>query len=51
VQDNGRFATADGRPFQKVYIIRYDWNGSRLIGIEEYGNPVTFCKTFGHPNC
>lgn len=51
VQANGRFTTADGRPYHNVYVFRYDWRDGRVVGAEEYANPVTFCATFGHPDC
>lgn len=51
VQANGQFTAADGRPYPNVYVFRYDWSGGRVTRIEEYANPVTFCKTFGHPDC
>jgi ketosteroid isomerase-like protein len=51
VQANGRFTAADGRPYDNVYVFRYDWQNGRVVGTEEYANPVTFCTTFGHPDC
>jgi ketosteroid isomerase-like protein len=51
VQANGRFTAADGRPYDNVYVFRYDWHDGRIVGVEEYANPVTFCTTFGHPDC
>jgi ketosteroid isomerase-like protein len=51
VQANGDFTTADGRPYRNVYMFRYDWRDSRVVNTLEYANPVTFCKTFGHPDC
>lgn len=51
VQANGRFTAADGRPYHNVYVFRYDWRDGRIAGVEEYANPVTFCTTFGHPDC
>ncbi len=51
VQANGDFVTADGRPYENVYVIRYDWRHGQLQHAEEYANPVTFCRTIGHPTC
>ncbi|MEU6643135.1 nuclear transport factor 2 family protein [Saccharomonospora sp. NPDC046836] len=51
VQANGDFTTADGRSYRNVYVFRHDWKNGRIVRTEEYGNPVTFCKTFGGPNC
>lgn len=43
--------TADGGPYQNVYVFRIDWQGGRAIAIEEYANPRTFCQTFSNPQC
>lgn len=51
VQANGEFVGADGRPYRNVYVFRYDWHNGRVVTFEEYANPVTFCETFGHPDC
>ena len=51
VQANGDFTTADGRPYLNVYLFRYDWQNGQAVSIEEYANPVTFCRTVGHPTC
>jgi ketosteroid isomerase-like protein len=51
VQADGDLTTADGRPYQNVYIFRIDWRGDRVIAIEEYANPLTFCQTFNNPLC
>jgi ketosteroid isomerase-like protein len=51
VQADGDLTTADGRPYQNVYIFRIDWRGGRAIAIEEYANPLTFCQTFNNPQC
>ena len=51
VQANGDFVTADGRRYENVYVIRYDWRNGRVQHAEEYANPVTFCQTLGHPTC
>lgn len=51
IQADGEMATADGRPYQNVYIFRIDWHGGRAIAIEEYANPLTFCQTFNNPLC
>ena len=51
VQANGDFTTADGRPYRNVYMFRYDWRDGRMVKALEYANPVTFCKTFGLPDC
>jgi ketosteroid isomerase-like protein len=49
VQANGDFTTADGRPYRNVYLFRFDWRDGRIVGGEEYYNPVTFSETFGRP--
>ncbi|MDX3107530.1 nuclear transport factor 2 family protein [Nonomuraea angiospora] len=51
VQANGDFTTADGRPYQNVYVYHFEWRGGRVVKGLEYGNPVTFCNTFGAPGC
>ncbi|MFF0726188.1 nuclear transport factor 2 family protein [Streptomyces sp. NPDC004134] len=51
VQAAGNFTTADGRPYENDYIFRYDWKNGRLVHIEEYGNPITFCNVIGSPAC
>ena len=51
VQADGDITTADGRPYQNVYIFRIDWHGALAITIEEYANPLTFCQTFNNPLC
>jgi ketosteroid isomerase-like protein len=51
VQADGDLVTADGRPYQNVYVFRYDWDNGRIVNIDEYANPVTLCKTIGHPDC
>jgi ketosteroid isomerase-like protein len=48
-QANGNFTTADGRPYRNVYLFRFDWRNGRIVGGEEYYNPVTFSQTFGTP--
>jgi ketosteroid isomerase-like protein len=49
VQADGDFTTADGRPYRNVYVLRFDWRGGRIVGGEEYSNPVTFSESFGRP--
>lgn len=51
VQADGDYTTANGRPYQNVYIFRIDWRDGRAIAIEEYANPLTFCQTFNNPLC
>lgn len=52
VQANGDFTVADdGRPYRNVYLFRYDWRDGRVVTTLEYANPVTYCKTFGQPDC
>jgi ketosteroid isomerase-like protein len=48
-QANGDFTTADGRPYRNVYLFRLDWRDGLVVSGEEYGNPVTFTRTFGSP--
>jgi ketosteroid isomerase-like protein len=50
-QADGDLTTADGRPYQNVYLFRIDWSSDRIIAIEEYANPLTFCQTFNNPLC
>lgn len=40
VQTTGDFRTTDGRPYQNVYVFRFDWRDGRLASWEEYANPV-----------
>jgi ketosteroid isomerase-like protein len=51
VQADGNFTTADGRPYKNVYIHHFEWRDGRMVKGAEYGNPVTFCDTFGAPGC
>lgn len=51
IQADGDLTTADGRPYKNVYIFRIDWRDDRIIAIEEYANPLTFCQTFHNPLC
>lgn len=46
VQARGDFVTADGRPYQNVYVFRFDWRDGKVISWEEYANPVTIIRTF-----
>lgn len=46
VQTRGDFVTADGRPYQNVYVFRFDWRDGRIVSFEEYANPVTIIRTF-----
>lgn len=34
---------------RNVYVNRHDWNGDRLVNLEEYANPITFATAFGGP--
>jgi ketosteroid isomerase-like protein len=49
VQADGNFTTADGRPYNNVYLLRFAWRDGRIVYGEEYYNPVTFSETFGRP--
>lgn len=51
VQADGNFTTADGRPYNNVYIYHFEWRDGRMVKGAEYANPVTFCDTFGAPGC
>ncbi|MEV4411805.1 nuclear transport factor 2 family protein [Catellatospora sp. NPDC049609] len=51
VQADGDLTTADGRLYQNVYVFRIDWCGERIVAVEEYANPLTFCLTFDNPLC
>jgi ketosteroid isomerase-like protein len=46
VQARGDFVTADGRPYQNVYVFRFDWRDGKIVSWEEYANPVTILRTF-----
>ena len=46
VQTNGDFITADGRPYQNVYVFRFDWRDDKIVTWEEYANPMTIIRTF-----
>ena len=46
VQTKGDFLTADGRPYQNVYVFRFDWDQGRIKSWEEYANPLTIIRTF-----
>lgn len=46
VQTNGDFVTADGRPYQNVYVFRFDWRDGKIVSWEEYANPLTIIRTF-----
>ena len=50
VQADGDFTTADGSPYQNVYVFRIDWRDGQIIAIEEYANPLAFIQTFGNPH-
>jgi ketosteroid isomerase-like protein len=50
-QAEGDFLTADGRPYENVYLFRFDWRNGRVLSTTEYANPVTFCETFDSPDC
>jgi ketosteroid isomerase-like protein len=46
VQTRGDFVTADGRPYQNVYVFRFDWCDGKIVSWEEYANPITIIRTF-----
>jgi ketosteroid isomerase-like protein len=46
VQARGDFVTADGRPYQNVYVFRFDWRDGKIVSWEEYANPLTIIRTF-----
>ncbi len=46
VQARGDFVTADGRPYQNVYVFRFDWRDGKIVSWEEYANPMTIIRTF-----
>jgi ketosteroid isomerase-like protein len=46
VQARGDFVTADGRPYQNVYVFRFDWRNGKIMSWEEYANPMTIIRTF-----
>ena len=46
VQAKGDFVTADGRPYQNVYVFRFDWRDGKVASWEEYANPITIIRTF-----
>jgi ketosteroid isomerase-like protein len=51
VQANGDFTAADGRPYRNVYVFRLDWDGGRLVSVDEYANPMAYCVTFTPEAC
>jgi ketosteroid isomerase-like protein len=46
VQARGDFVTADGRPYQNVYVFRFDWSDGKIVSWEEYANPITIIRAF-----
>jgi ketosteroid isomerase-like protein len=46
VQAKGDFVTTDGRPYQNVYVFRFDWRDGKIVSWEEYANPVTIIRAF-----
>jgi ketosteroid isomerase-like protein len=46
VQTRGDFVTSDGRPYQNVYVFRFDWRDDKIVSWEEYANPITILRTF-----
>ncbi len=46
VQTRGDFVTADGRPYQNVYVFRLDWRDGKIVSWEEYANPITIIRAF-----
>jgi ketosteroid isomerase-like protein len=46
VQTRGDFVTADGRPYQNVYVFRFDWRDGKIVSWEEYANPITIIRAF-----
>jgi len=46
VQARGDFVTVDGRPYQNVYVFRFDWREGKIVSWEEYANPITILRTF-----
>jgi ketosteroid isomerase-like protein len=46
VQTKGDFVTADGRPYQNVYVFRFDWRDDKIVSWEEYANPITIIQAF-----
>lgn len=46
VQARGDFVTTDGRPYQNVYVFRFDWRDGKIVSWEEYANPLTIIGTF-----
>lgn len=51
VQADGDLTLGDGRPYQNVYVFRFEWRDGRIIAADEYANPLTFCQTIGSPLC
>jgi ketosteroid isomerase-like protein len=46
VQTRGDFVTSDGRPYQNVYVFRFDWRDGKIVSWEEYANPITILRAF-----
>jgi ketosteroid isomerase-like protein len=48
-EGRGVMRMANGRPYENVYIFRFDVAGGRIKRIREYANPVTAAVAFGMP--
>lgn len=51
VEADGDFVSADGRPYENVYVFRFDWRDGRIVAGTEYASPLTFCQTFPIEEC
>jgi ketosteroid isomerase-like protein len=48
-EGRGVMRMANGRPYQNVYVFRFDVTDGRIRRIREYANPVTAAVSFGMP--
>ena len=46
VQARGDFVAVDGRPYQNVYVFRFDWRQGKIVSWEEYANPIIIIRAF-----
>ncbi|TAL03737.1 MAG: hypothetical protein EPO08_03350 [Rhodospirillaceae bacterium] len=48
-EGRGVMKMANGRPYENVYVFRFDVDGGKIKRIREYTNPVTAAMAFGMP--
>lgn len=49
VEAHGDFLTADGRPSQNRYVVKFTVDGETITRIDEYHNPVTIGVVLDRP--